>query len=37
MAVSGHKTEKAFKKYIKVDHIKKASMIKKIWDNLPGL
>jgi hypothetical protein len=28
MAVSGHKTEKAFKKYIKVEHIKKARMIK---------
>jgi hypothetical protein len=37
MAISGHKTEKAFKKYIKVDHIKKASMIKRLWDNLPGL
>jgi integrase len=37
MAVSGHKTEKAFKKYIKVDHIKKACMIKKLWDGQPGL
>jgi len=37
MAVSGHKTEKAFKKYIKVDHIKKACMIKKLWDNQPSL
>lgn len=37
MAVSGHKTEKAFKKYIKVDHIKKACMIKKLWDDQPGL
>ncbi len=37
MAVSGHKTEKAFKKYIKVDHIKKARMIKKLWENQPGL
>ena len=27
MAISGHKTEKAFKKYIKADTIKKASMI----------
>ncbi|WP_276500696.1 hypothetical protein [Terrimonas pollutisoli] len=37
MAVSGHNTEKAFKKYIKVDHIKKARMIKKLWENQPGL
>jgi hypothetical protein len=37
MAVSGHKSGKAFKKYIKVDHIKKASMLKNLWDNLPGL
>jgi hypothetical protein len=37
MAISGHKSEKAFRKYIKVDHIKKASMIKKLWDNQPGL
>lgn len=32
MAISGHKTEKAFKKYIKADTIKKASLIKKLWD-----
>jgi hypothetical protein len=32
MSISGHKTEKAFKKYIKADKMKKASMIKKLWD-----
>jgi Phage integrase SAM-like domain/Phage integrase family/Arm DNA-binding domain len=37
MAISGHKTEIAFKKYIKADRIKKASMIKLLWDNQPGL
>jgi len=37
MAISGHKSERAFKKYIKVDHVKKASMIKKLWDEQPGL
>lgn len=37
MAISGHKSEKAFRKYIKVDQIKKAFMIKKLWDNQPGL
>jgi integrase len=37
MAVSGHKTEKAFKKYIKVDHVKKARMIQKLWENQPNL
>ena len=33
MAISGHKTEKAFRKYIKADQIQKAFMIKKLWDN----
>lgn len=37
MAISGHKSEKAFKKYIKADTIKKASMIKKLWDEQPSL
>ena len=37
MAVSGYKTEQAFKKYIKVDHIKKAFLIKKLWDSQPHL
>jgi integrase len=37
MAISGHKTEKAFRTYIKADKMKKASMIKKIWDGQPGL
>jgi integrase len=37
MAVSGHKTEKIFRNYIKADKIQKASMIKKIWDGRPGL
>jgi integrase len=37
MAISGHKTEKAFRTYIKADKMKKASMIKKIWDNQPCL
>jgi hypothetical protein len=37
MSISGHKSEKSFRKYIKADQIKKASMIKEIWDNQPGL
>ena len=37
MASSGHRSEKAFKKYIKADTIKKASMIKKLWDAQPSL
>jgi integrase len=37
MAISGHKTEKAFRKYIKADNLQKAQMIKKIWENRPGL
>jgi hypothetical protein len=32
MAISGHKTEKAFKRYIKADQVQKALMIKKLWD-----
>ncbi len=37
MAISGHKTEKAFRTYIKADKVKKATMIKKIWDERPCL
>lgn len=37
MAISGHKTEKAFRTYIKADKMKKVSMIKKLWDNQPAL
>ncbi len=37
MAISGHKTEKAFRKYIKADQVQKAQMIKKLWDKRPGL
>ena len=37
MAISGHKTEKAFRRYIKADQVQKAHMIKKIWDTRPGL
>ncbi len=37
MAISGHKTEKAFRRYIKADQLQKALMIKKIWDERPGL
>jgi len=37
MTISGHKTEKAFRRYIKVDKIQKANMIKRLWDNRPGL
>ena len=37
MAISGHKTEKAFRRYIKADQLQKALMIKKIWDEKPGL
>jgi site-specific recombinase XerD len=37
MAISGHKTEKAFRRYIKADQVQKAFMIKKLWDDRPGL
>jgi integrase len=37
MAISGHKTEKAFRKYIKADQVQKAHMIKKLWDSRPEL
>jgi len=37
MAISGHKTEKAFRKYIKADNLQKAQMIKKIWEGRPSL
>ncbi len=37
MAISGHKTEKAFRRYIKADQVQKAHMIKKLWDNRPEL
>jgi len=37
MAISGHKTEKAFRRYIKADQVQKAHMIKKLWDIRPGL
>lgn len=37
MAVSGHKSEKSFRRYIKADGMKKAAMIKEIWDNGPRL
>ena len=35
MAISGHKTEKAFRRYIKADQVQKAHMIKKLWDARP--
>ena len=37
MTISGHKTEKAFRRYIKADRIQKAHMIKKLWDSRPEL
>ena len=37
MAISGHKTEKAFRTYIKADNALKAEMMKKIWENCPSL
>ena len=37
MAINGHKTEKAFRRYIKADQVQKAFMIKKLWDNRPDL
>jgi len=37
MTISGHKSEKAFRRYIKADQMQKAIMIKKIWDNRPAL
>jgi integrase len=37
MAISGHSTEKSFRRYIKADVLQKAQMIKAIWDNKPGL
>jgi hypothetical protein len=35
MSIDGHK--KAFKKYIKADNVKKALLIKKLWDEQPPL
>jgi Site-specific recombinase XerD len=32
MAISGHKSESSFKKYIKADQFQKAQLIKKIWE-----
>jgi len=37
MTISGHKTEKAFRRHIKADKVQKAHMIKKLWDSRPGL
>lgn len=37
MAISGHKTEKAFRRYIKAEQVQKAQMIKKLWDSRPSL
>ncbi len=37
MAISGHKTEKAFRRYVKADQEQKAQMIKRLWDNRLGL
>jgi hypothetical protein len=37
MAISGHKTEKTFRIYIKADQIKKATMILKLWQGQPNL
>lgn len=37
MAISGHRTEKAFRRYIKADKVQKAQMIKKLWENRPSL
>lgn len=37
MSISGHKTERIFRTYIKTDKIQKAAMIKKIWESRPGL
>ena len=37
MTISGHKTEKAFRRYIKADKVQKVYMIKKLWDSRPGL
>lgn len=37
MAISGHKTERSFRRYIRADALQKAQMIKKIWDNRPVL
>ncbi len=37
MAISGHKTEKAFRKYIKADNLQKPLMIKKLWGGRQSL
>ena len=37
MTVSGHKTEKSFRRYIKADKLQKAQMIQKIWEERPCL
>jgi len=36
MAISGHKTENAFRRYFKADQVEKAYMIKKLWDSRSG-
>ncbi|OQP60131.1 hypothetical protein A3860_34185 [Niastella vici] len=37
MTISGHKSEKAFRRYIKADQLQKATLIKKLWETRPGL
>lgn len=37
MAISGHKSESSFKKYIKADQFQKAQLIKKIWEKRGNL
>jgi len=37
MAISSHKTEKAFRRYIKGEQVQKAYMIKKLWEKRPDL
>jgi len=37
MAISAHKTEKAFRRYVKADKMKKATMINQVWDSRPAL
>lgn len=37
MTVSGHRSEKAFRRYIKADQLQKANLVKKLWETRPCL
>lgn len=37
MSISGHKTEKAFRRYIRADKLEVAKKIQEMWQNRPGI